>query len=119
MAFLWHKYYDFAKFLYESGGNLFDEETVRRTSVSRAYYAAFCHARAYAQNNLDFHITKHPEDHRDLIECYLSRSFFKIANSLDRLRQWRNSCDYDEECQVSAQLVSSALKSADIVIKKL
>jgi uncharacterized protein (UPF0332 family) len=71
MAFDWRDFLDLAKTLIGQGSN-YSTEAASRTAVSRAYYAAFCWARNYAESQLEFQKRRTPEDHRELRE-YLKR----------------------------------------------
>lgn len=51
MSFDWKKYLELAEYIYENSSILPDKEACYRTSVSRAYYAAFCIARRYLQES--------------------------------------------------------------------
>lgn len=96
MAFNWKEYYDLAKFLQGQTGSNFTQEAAFRSAVSRAYYAAFCYGRNYAQDRLEFTPQRNAEDHGHLIERLRDRKLGHIAQKLGRLRQWRNNCDYDD-----------------------
>jgi len=53
MAFDWREYFKLSQFL-QGQGVSFTQEAAFRCAVSRAYYAAFCHARNYARDRLGF-----------------------------------------------------------------
>jgi hypothetical protein len=55
MPFDWREYLNLARQLAGLQGSDYSQEAVERSAVSRAYYAAFCWARNYAEKNLGFH----------------------------------------------------------------
>jgi hypothetical protein len=127
MAFNWTEYLTLAKFLQGDDRVSYSEEAARRAAVSRAYYAAFCSARNYACCHLSFPSSKKGKDHRDLIMHFkiiemIDPRISGIADNLAELRQWRNSCDYDDEMLVLtdlSSLVKSALDDAQEIIDLL
>ena len=62
MAFNWVDFIVIAKYLHTSGKNSqIPIDAAYRCATSRAYYAAFCHARDYATARLGFIPTKKPK----------------------------------------------------------
>ncbi|MDD3565524.1 MAG: hypothetical protein PHN90_07645 [Methanothrix sp.] len=124
MGFDWKEYLILAQFLSGDSGINYSEEAARRASVSRAYYAAFCSARNYASSNLNFAREKKGEDHKNLILWYSlwetkDPNLSGIADNLDELRGWRNTCDYDDIPQIFTNLAllsKNALKDAEEII---
>ena len=92
MAFDWREYLNLGRFL-QDGITRFSPESASRCTISRAYYAAFCHARNYARDRANFIPTNTPEDHT-LVRDHFAVSRNQVSLSLDLLRQWRNKCDY-------------------------
>jgi len=77
------------------------QEALLRTSIGRSYYAAYGTASEYACANLGFDPKHSASDHRRLRDCLKAHarrsgdcSSLVIAQHLDRLRRWRNQCDY-------------------------
>src|SRR5205807_9527346 len=62
MAFDWYAFPELARSLGQNAAAL-GEEAARRSSVSRAYYAAFCFVRDYARDNLGFQARDEAADH--------------------------------------------------------
>jgi hypothetical protein len=94
-------------------------EATSRCAVSRAYYAAFCHARNYASAYLGFVPTNTGADHW-MLRPHLERPGRKdVANRLRRLHTWRKQCDYDNAVVHLATTVSNALREATDVIQRL
>src|SRR5438045_3292460 len=60
-------------------------------------YAAFCYARNYARDHLGFPPREDAEDHGRLRAHLKQKRRRATADSLDRLREWRNACDYLDE----------------------
>ena len=120
MAFDWREYLLLARFLQGQIGTKYSEESVNRSAVSRAYYAAYCHARNYAHANEDFKPTRSFRDHELLRQHFQRTGRFDIASELEDLRQWRNACDYEDDIAADlVQQVQSALQSAQEIIGKL
>ena len=94
-------------------------EATSRCAVSRAYYAAFCHARNHATAQLGFVPTNRGDDHWLLRQHFASRGRKDIANRLRRLHGWRKQCDYDDTVVNLATTVSHALREAAAVIQRL
>ncbi len=63
MAFDWREYLDLARSLTQPGTG-FTQEAALRCAMSRAYYAAFCHARNYARDHHGFMPAYDPSDHK-------------------------------------------------------
>ena len=94
--FDWREYLNLAKFLLDLKSSEVSKEALYRCAISRAYYSAFCWARNYAQRNLGFKPTGKGEDHKLVREILAKKGFIEIAEKLDDLRRWRNSCDYKD-----------------------
>ena len=96
MPFVWKQYLELARDLarQSESGEAGQREAMLRSVVSRAYYAAFCHARNYSRDWLNFQPNNTADDHGRL------RAFLKtgkrrgVAVKLDQLRQWCNEADY-------------------------
>jgi hypothetical protein len=119
MTFDWRAYFDLARHLRGDVGAPFDQEAAVRSAVSRAYYAAFCHARNFARDKQGFSPTGSAEDHRFLRQHFQRRGRVAIAANLQELRQWRNKCDYEDVVANLAQLVSSAITQSEQVLNSL
>lgn len=93
-------------------------EAVERSAVSRAYYAAFCWIRNYAEANLGFQATKTAEDHKLLREHLKRQSRVRLASRLGKLREWRNNCDYDDQVPDLRHYVQNAIDIAEKAIQE-
>ena len=119
MSFDWKEYLNLALFLHGHRGGSFTQEAAFRWATSRAYYAAFCHARNYARNQHGFSLTHSSRDHELVRNHFRNRGMTKIARKLDTLRRWRNSCDYDDAVSNVSRLVASAIAEAQEIIGRL
>ena len=125
MTFNWKEYFDLAQFLQGKTEVSYSEESARRAAVSRAYYAAFCFARNYAEDKCGRGKSRRSDEHSELITFYkvlgtTNQDFVDIADNLEELRQWRNFCDYDDNImQDINNLAIYALKDAQEIISML
>jgi len=87
MAFDWSEYLALARHLQGQESSRFSQEAALRCSISRAYYAAFCHARNYARDRQGFVPTDRAQDHGLVRQHFKGRGNVIIATSLDQLRQ--------------------------------
>ena len=87
--------------------------------MSRSYYAAFCHARNYARDHQRFFPSNKADDHGRVRLHFKTRGEITVAMSLDRLRQWRNQCDYDDTISGLTVLLSSAIAEAQKIFNRL
>ncbi len=119
MAFDWKEYLNLACFLDSQSGINFSSEASSRAAISRAYYAAFCHARNYARDYDSFIPAMNGKDHKNVREHFRRKGQHNIATRLDDLRQWRSYCDYCDVAYNLPQRLISALQDAKEVINKL
>ncbi len=119
MTFDWKEYLNLAQHLQVPIGSSFTQEARFRSATSRAYYAAFCYARNFARDQHGFRPNYKSNDHWRVREHFQKRQMAEIATKLDKLRQWRNTCDYDDVVANVSHLVSSAITKAQEVFKKL
>ncbi|RMG51406.1 MAG: HEPN domain-containing protein [Acidobacteria bacterium] len=118
MAFHWKEFLELARDLTGHTGSGYSVEATNRTAVSRAYYAAFCWARNYAASRMGYQRTGQVEDHASLRAHMKARGKSQTASRLNKLRKWRNQCDYDDHVPNLNTLVQSAIKIADRVIQE-
>jgi hypothetical protein len=117
MAFDWRRFVELARGFQQQATADPDLEALLRTALSRAYYGAFCYARNYAQRWLKFKPSGTDEDHRNLRDHLWTKKRQNVARSLDQLRKWRNSADYEDDLPFElVPTVLSALREADHVI---
>lgn len=118
MSFSWSDFLTLAEEL-ANGPDPAVGEASLRTATSRAYYAAFGESREYAVRQLGFVPTKKPEDHKRLRIAFENAGMYDVAQSLNRLRGWRNDCDYDSTVPVGTQYPTSAVAVAKKVLQRL
>lgn len=121
MAFNWGEYLNLAQFL-ETNGNYFSQviqEAAYRSTVSRAYYAAFCYAREYVCNNYGFTPTNTGRDHKLVRDKLYNIGSNHIANRLRVLHRWRKQCDYDNRVNHVSDMAKNAIKEALIIFNDL
>jgi len=117
MPFDWREYLELARELAGLRGSGYSQEAAERSAVSRAYYAAFCWARNYAEKNLGFTPKRDPTDHLQLRDHLQNQGYPKLGSDLNKLRRWRNACDYDDQIPQLRQQVSFSIKVADKIIQ--
>jgi len=121
MPFDWKAFVALAQDLQSYADKSRHPEAYRRTAISRAYFAAFCHARNYAVAFLHFSPRGDLDDHGRLRSHLKAKRRAGDAARLDQLRQWRNSADYvDDLSSVDLPLtVSAAIAQALKVFESL
>ena len=112
MPFDWKEYLDLALLLQKQSS--ISQEALLRSAVGRAYYAAFCHAQNYACNQLGFvpPTRNRWKNHLLVRDHFRKLKMTSIANHLDKLRKWRNQCDYDDVVPNIPTLCANAIKRA-------
>lgn len=118
MPFIWEEYLFLAQHLQTYVSTVFSQEAAFRCAVSRSYYAAFCHARNYARDHQGFIPSNTANDHHSVRAHFKTRDI-SVAIALERLRQWRNQCDYDDTVAGLTALLSSALAEAQKIFTRL
>lgn len=120
MPFNWKEYLDLAKWLVNATPPGVSQEGLYRCAISRAYYAAFGHSMGYAKNYLGFDPRAEPTDHGRLRNHLRQNRRQKTSESLQRLREWRNGCDYHDPFPGDlASILHDAFEEADYVFRSL
>ncbi|MCX7765013.1 MAG: hypothetical protein N2253_09010 [Bacteroidia bacterium] len=120
MPFDWRDFVELAEQLRTGKWQENLKEAVFRSAVSRAYYGAFGTARKHAERYLGFVKSCSSQDHKVLREFFKKRpETAPLSTELDRLRQWRNQCDYDSEVAELEVLVQNAIASAKHIISQV
>lgn len=122
MSFDWSEFLALAKALQSSLYASSFPEAAQRSAVSRAYYAAFCYLRHYAENQWEFQRTRTAQDHERLRRHlrYLTgqgSSWDELVENLGDFRQWRNQCDYDDDVRNLDVMLSTAITTAEKLIE--
>ena len=108
-SFDWDEYQQLARVLADPGVILRASDTARqRAAVSRSYYAAFCLARSYlrTRNGQSY---SGPDAHQQVRTDFNrrpERAAQDIARMLRTVQVERNHADYDDDYNVSANLVT-------------
>ena len=121
MTFDWAEYLALAQELAGQAGGAAGPEARLRSSVSRAYYAAFCNARNFLRD------VKHVSIPRENVHSFVISLFQrgadnnekKVGADLDRLRRARNQADYDDSLPNVQQVMKSTLLQAQQAISTL
>jgi hypothetical protein len=120
MAFDWKDYVDLSRFLQQQAPHAENQEAFFRTAISRAYYAAFCHVRNHEHRQSGFTPRNDGDDHGRLREHLKKGKMAGIGKRLQRLREWRNECDYLDQLNFDPQSVlPTALAEVDRVFAAL
>ncbi len=119
MRFNWREFLAFAQATATLSGVGFSVEAAQRSAVSRAYYAAFCHAREYATLQLGYSPSYTARDHVSLRAHLRLHGLEPIAEMLARLRIWRNRCDYTNQVANLVEMLRNALETSELVIHML
>ena len=117
MSFDWREYLGLAKELAGVPRCDYSQEAAERSAVSRAYYAAFCWTRNYAEAKLGFRPQKTADDHK-LLREHLKHHDPKLASALNKLRGWRNSCDYKDNVPNLPQQAKASIRLAENIIER-
>ena len=116
MDFDWTHYLSLARFLPTQSIVGVSQEAFYRCAVSRAYYAAFCHARNYARDRHGLQLRYNGDDHALVRRHFQARRAQGVAAKLRDLSEWRNLCDYEDAISNLPALLAQALTEAQMVI---
>jgi uncharacterized protein (UPF0332 family) len=110
MNFDWRKYLDVAESLSVADLGV-DREACLRSSISRAYYAAFGSARSHARERR-LRTRQSAAEHGE-ISVFFAKQYGDVgeemAKILSRLRTNRNSADYDDACEDAESLSKESI----------
>jgi hypothetical protein len=121
MPFDWKDFLSVARHLNNQAAASSEPESFFRSAVSRAYFGAYCHARNYAKDYLNF-VPREDADDQGRLRAHLKGKRRKgDGDRLEQLRQLRNEADYLNNLPWTdaAATVVSALISADRVFQSL
>jgi len=121
MPFEWAQFLDIAKFLLDqTKTNSIPQDAAYRSAISRAYYAAFGHAKVFATDVMGFIPSGDEEDHILLRDHYKDNQKPEISRQLNRLRQWRNQSDYENPSYIiNENQTKTAIQQAENIIRTL
>lgn len=114
MAFNPHLLFDLADKLCEDLN--YEDEARYRTSISRAYYAAYLTTRQKLESS-GIIFTKASTVHKEVSDA-LRDTDRNAFNMLYYLRQKRNNADYDLDMKIQKGLAITCLKRSKIIIDK-
>jgi uncharacterized protein (UPF0332 family) len=121
MTFKWSHFLVVAEALYQDASSSSANEAIYRIVISRAYYAAFCTVRNYLRDKGELIPSDKADVHSEIIAWLRDASDVerqKLGTALKRLRDDRNSADYDDELNGIPQNVAAhAIKSAKNIIR--
>jgi len=118
--FEWKLYLELSQFLQQESAKSDNPEPFLRTALSRAYYGTFCYARNYARDWLQFQPRYDGEDHGRLRDHLRKKRRRGTSDKLQRLREWRNECDYHDQLSFDAQIIlATAIIDATYVFNSL
>ncbi len=86
MPFDWKEFFELARELANQVGSGYSAEAAQRSAVSRAYYAAFCWVRNYAERNFGFQRKGEAQDHKLLRDHLRQQGKNQLASQLNKLR---------------------------------
>lgn len=109
MIFDWDKFRELAENLRQS-----EEESAKRTAISRIYYAVYHRAKIYLENE-GFQFRQFESSHRQIWDEFKDkgRTFAAIGNTGDRLRANRVKTDYIAEIEDINFLVKRSFELAE------
>lgn len=123
--FSWRDYLSLAAYLAQTADQTAFPEAARRSSVSRAYYSAFCLVREWASARPmnRFVPARSGADHPRLRDWLKNAQLPNVALELEQLHVWRKQCDYDNPhglpldrvCQQALNRASRVLRDLGIV----
>lgn len=113
-AFDWSQYLVLAKDL-----STRSDEAALRSAISRAYYAAYHHAKTFcASKTISIIKGGGNSDHHDLWETFgmkAGRTFANVHTIGNRLKRKRGNADYDAEISGLPSVVADCIKDSDAI----
>ena len=100
MSFDWLLYRDLARHLVDPTATPPDEEARLRCAISRAYYAAHCHARNHLRDRENRQFALQGGAHEEVIATFrdsADRARQQISANLHRLKNSRVTADYYDD----------------------
>lgn len=119
MPFDWAEYIKIAEDLIVQGDSSPIESAYFRSSVSRAYYGAYCTARDIVEQKLDYTVPK-GDSHKFVINKFMNSSgrvTKKVGEDLNRLHGKRRKVDYEASADINREFAKTALQQAQNIFK--
>jgi hypothetical protein len=113
MPFDWQAFLELARRWLDQAAKEADPEAILRSVASRAYFAAYGHARNYAIKYLQFDPREDVEDHGRLKAHLKGKRRKGDADRLGALRQFRNEADYLDQLPWTDPVTTAAAALAD------
>jgi hypothetical protein len=114
MPFDWRGFVELARELGRQARDSTNPEAWWRSALSRVYFAVYCHARNYAERWLGFQPKEDADDHGRVKALLKQKRRHADSDRLERLRQWRNDCDYRNDLTIDPEAaLETALELAD------
>jgi uncharacterized protein (UPF0332 family) len=101
MDFNWSHYLVIAQELFGEVTDTVYKEANLRCSISRAYYAAFHHARHKLSDKWNVPVSHSATAHTQVQNFFKQKNEEMIAENLRRMRTARNRSDYDDQVKPS------------------
>lgn len=132
MKFDWSGYFDLAEKLatVNTNDSAKTVEAKLRSSISRAYYAAFCLARNYLRDDLGDRELSNPKQSDTNVHWYVIQEFHRLGSrnkkmrkmrqiglDLENLREKRNMVDYDDVFSTSINQLKKLQNEANYCLK--
>jgi hypothetical protein len=123
IVFTWHAFLELATEL----GRDSDNEAKMRSSISRAYYAAYCNARNYMINNDHNMIPSNVPVHQYVIDYFgglkkesktPTRKRSEIAITLGRMKKRRANADYEDQFPVGNLVILNSVTKQTLLESK-
>ena len=118
MTFNWNEYLLLAQYL-NTNSTFNYPEALQRSAVSRAYYAAFCSAKEYAEIKFKIKFLPDSDIHQEVRKTFKKNQRDDISDNLNDLRILRNKCDYQNNVQNLHTIAKRAIQLADNTISVL
>jgi hypothetical protein len=114
-VFDWKEYHKLGVWLAGNPVPFCIAEATLRSSVSRLYYGAYRVVQRHCEEHTNYEARGHGDDHSALRRHLKSKRWNDLARALQSLQEWREFCDYQDDVQNLAVLVSAALEAAEEV----
>lgn len=118
MPFDWNEYLKLAQELLGNDEVIADEDSKRRSAISRAYYSSFCNARNFLKDVYGEDVPEDTDAHRFVKETLQRNSNFDLriaGTKLGTLRVDRNKADYENEVTGLKKLAELSILNAEQV----
>lgn len=122
MSFDWSNYLILARELQRQGAVHLSKEAESRSSISRAYYAAFCKSRNFLRDKRHKTLSEGSDVHAEVQKEFRNsndKRLKAIGENLNRLRKYRNRADYNDVFPGLNNTVLLCIEFADDILTDL